>query len=461
VDTVIGWSGAEGWEGRPHPDDKHHAKMALCKKGIQKLWSELAPDCEHCYVWLDFGCINQDGSPCAELKQLDKIIQFCDCVFTPIVEDDDDIKKYHDKLHEGGETTKKLDADESAHEREDQQDAIAKHYHSKKWNGDEHAYLNRGWTRVEMFYASAIPFLTSGAGSGSGSGPEKTFEVSIKTSKFKAGLHSAVNHGRRPQFVYGTYQMKNHLPMRVLPPLLHSYFHRYNPMNGNLSVASDRSKITALVDELMPFLKFAVESYEGSLNSSKKKEGFGKCTYENGDVYEGEFVNDEKVGTGTYHYSDGCVYTGEWRGGKENGAGSFTYACGDVYTGGMLDGQFHGQGEIVSVRGRRLRGRFDHDKFIGGGGEGGGEGKGGGEVQALGVTGVPAASPSPSLSLSTLAPPRFERALSTGFFLRPDDEGAAAGFDCDLSCSSGGEEDGWRGGEEDFDARLSVASFGD
>ena len=413
MEITTGWAGAKGWDGRPHPDDMHHSKIALCKKGIKKLWQELAPQCGNCYIWLDFGCINQDKSPCAELKQLDKIIQVCDCVFTPIVEDEDDIKRHLDKKNANSH----MEADQVATPSEDLQDDIAKHYNSKKWNGDEHAYLNRGWTRVEMFYASAIPILSPD----NNSALENGLDIGNKISQFKAGLHTALSTGRRPQFVYGTYQMKHHLPMRVLPPLLHSYFHRYNPMNGNLSVASDRTKISALVDELMPYLKFAVESYDGDYNDSSKKEGYGKCTYKNGDIYEGEFLDDKRSGIGTYYYADGCSYKGDWKEDKENGVGVFTYACGDVYKGEMMNGHFHGYGEIISVRGRSLKGTFDHDKFV-----------------------------KDEVSNDEVFP-RFERVLSTSAFISNENM-SKIDFDCDLSCSSGGSD-------IDFDENLSCASF--
>lgn len=38
-------------------------KYKLCIKAIELTWKTLAPDFEKCYVWLDFGCINQDGDP--------------------------------------------------------------------------------------------------------------------------------------------------------------------------------------------------------------------------------------------------------------------------------------------------------------------------------------------------------------------------------------------------------------
>src|SRR5689334_17664564 len=88
-----GWYGAEGWDGRPHPDNANGDKYKLCIEGIQNVVDSLAKGMKECYVCLDFGCINQDGSPAGELKQLDKIVQCCDCIFTPI----------HDPDHESWE----------------------------------------------------------------------------------------------------------------------------------------------------------------------------------------------------------------------------------------------------------------------------------------------------------------------------------------------------------------------
>ena len=79
-----GWGGAEGWDGSPHPDNATHDKYKLCVNGIAKTIQLFAPGMEKCYVWLDFGCMDQDGNPAGELKQLDEIVRCCDCIFTPI-----------------------------------------------------------------------------------------------------------------------------------------------------------------------------------------------------------------------------------------------------------------------------------------------------------------------------------------------------------------------------------------
>ena len=77
--------GAEGWDGRPHPDNAQHEKFQLTVEGVEKAWQALAPRMTECYLWIDFSC---DADPCGEQNQLDKIVQACDCIFTPIVDHD-------------------------------------------------------------------------------------------------------------------------------------------------------------------------------------------------------------------------------------------------------------------------------------------------------------------------------------------------------------------------------------
>ena len=43
------------------------------------------------------------------------------------------------------------------------------------------------------------------------------------------------------------------------------------------------------------------------------KDGFGKFTYFNGDVYEGMFKNDKRNGWGVYRTKEGTKYEGEWK----------------------------------------------------------------------------------------------------------------------------------------------------
>jgi len=67
------------------------------------------------------------------------------------------------------------------------------------------------------------------------------------------------------------------------------------------------------------------ETYQGELikfNDKYIRKGYGIYHYENGDIYEGEWDNNEKSGVGEYIYSDGSVYRGEWLNDKKQGKGT-------------------------------------------------------------------------------------------------------------------------------------------
>lgn len=57
----------------------------LCAQGLNKIKQQL-PTLE-VYLWLDYGCMNLDNT--AIFDEFDRVMQWCDCIFTPIVEDTD------------------------------------------------------------------------------------------------------------------------------------------------------------------------------------------------------------------------------------------------------------------------------------------------------------------------------------------------------------------------------------
>jgi hypothetical protein len=61
--------------------------------------------------------------------------------------------------------------------------------------------------------------------------------------------------------------------------------------------------------------------------------GKGRLIHSDGDVYEGEWLNDKAHGKGTYIHMDGAKYTGEWREDKQHGFGVETWPDGARYEG--------------------------------------------------------------------------------------------------------------------------------
>jgi len=344
-----GWPGAEGYDGSPHPDNVSHDKYRLCLNGIERIHKYMAPQMEKCYVWLDFGCINQSRNPALELKQLDKIVALSDCMFTPIV--DNTIWDY-----------KSTSAGPFAD------------YQAAAWKAEKFGYLNRGWCRTEMLYASNIPLSEI---------------AQRKCSKFANGLRVSYQNNRRPHYLFGTREDRLIINPTQLPPLQNSFFTEYHPSKGTVTVESDVQKIEQLVNELLPHMTFAKEAYVGdyemfpmtesdslkqmetsdsvegtsaATGTRKMRHGRGTMEFENGEVYSGEWQHDKQHGEGMHTYADGGVYTGHWVSGEKCGEGRFDFADGSYYSGGWERNVRSGVGTIAYADGGRYDGEWLNNK---------------------------------------------------------------------------------------------------
>jgi molybdopterin converting factor small subunit len=212
-----GWAGAQGYDGRPHPDNPFGGKYALCIDGIEQIMKIQAPGFERCYIWADYSCIDQDRDPAGELKQLDKIVGACDCLFTPIYDENHSLWT----MTTTGDNAYEFDK-------------------SPGWRGNAFSYLSRGWCRMEMFYGTNIPFAQ---------------DSKQRKQKMRRGLLQYRSSGRRPHFMYGSKLNAERSEPLLLPPFEKSYLEEYHPVNGNLSVASDKEKIIQLVRELEEYIQ--------------------------------------------------------------------------------------------------------------------------------------------------------------------------------------------------------------
>ena len=75
------------------------------------------------------------------------------------------------------------------------------------------------------------------------------------------------------------------------------------------------------------------------------KHGMGTLTWDDGDMYIGEFENDEKT-RGTFNWKGGDSYTGEWKNSLMHGYGTYTYRNGRKYEGQWDGGYKEGFGML-------------------------------------------------------------------------------------------------------------------
>ena len=71
--------------------------------------------------------------------------------------------------------------------------------------------------------------------------------------------------------------------------------------------------------------------YVGELENGNH--GKGSITYENGEIYEGEWKEGLKEGLGSLTSPNGSKYEGEWKNDKMEGQGNYTWPNGKKYEG--------------------------------------------------------------------------------------------------------------------------------
>ena len=126
----------EDYDLLPHPDTKKAIKYRLCCEGISRLWKKLAPGMKYCYVWIDFGCLNQSLDPVKELERLERVMEYADCMFTPLC----------GPRREGSSSQKAPSSSPSSpvNSRRTSTSSSPKTYDASSWNGDTGGYINRG-----------------------------------------------------------------------------------------------------------------------------------------------------------------------------------------------------------------------------------------------------------------------------------------------------------------------------
>eukprot|EP00122_Pirum_gemmata_P017382 Pgem_evm1s16273 len=82
--------------------------------------------------------------------------------------------------------------------------------------------------------------------------------------------------------------------------------------------------------------------YVGETNDDGEPHGQGKVDWEDdGESYEGHWVNGNQEGQGTKIWPDGSTYVGEWVNNRRQGKGSYEWAAGDKYDGDWFEDKRH------------------------------------------------------------------------------------------------------------------------
>jgi hypothetical protein len=108
--------------------------------------------------------------------------------------------------------------------------------------------------------------------------------------------------------------------------------------------------------------------YCGSVNNLNEKDGFGEMKYNTGNVYKGDFCNNQRHGYGHFKQvkrlsmsggRSACgIYEGQWKNDKKSGYGSYRFSDGALYKGNFHKGSMHGRGTMTEMGGVIYEGKW-------------------------------------------------------------------------------------------------------
>ena len=88
----------------------------------------------------------------------------------------------------------------------------------------------------------------------------------------------------------------------------------------------------------------------------------GVAVWDEGEIYEGEFINSVKEGVGFYRWADGTTYMGQFQKNKITGYGRMNFSNGNVYEGEFNEGYLSGWGKFIWEDGKYYIGNYLKDK---------------------------------------------------------------------------------------------------
>jgi hypothetical protein len=268
----------EGYKAYPRPDTELNEQYKLCVAGIESLLLSNKVALKKCYLWIDYGCLNQrdpellkeaDGTTkkVNRLQEIDRrlgqIMYYCDCMFTPDT------------------TLAELVRTNSLNDRK------------KIENSGHSGYLNRGWCSLEMFHATFIPLSKASQ---------------VKQQFVSRALDHAFDLKRRPHFVYGAKEMTHEKAPLIVPAMQRSSIKTQDPVLGYYTHEEDVKVVKVLMHELAyHYMKPVKLGYQGNTDAKGLRHGHGRYVFPSGGVYEGGYQTGLKHGFGRFEMASGDV----------------------------------------------------------------------------------------------------------------------------------------------------------
>ena len=100
------------------------------------------------------------------------------------------------------------------------------------------------------------------------------------------------------------------------------------------------------------------------IRHNPRKKGYATVKFDNGDKYEGYWIDYKKHGKGVYRWNEGHIYSGEWMSDKRSGYGEMIWANKKEYRGTWRNDKLCGKGIMRCPDGVKKGGIWKNNKLI-------------------------------------------------------------------------------------------------
>ena len=114
----------------------------------------------------------------------------------------------------------------------------------------------------------------------------------------------------------------------------------------NLNLGSFIGQVLDCLDNSRRNIEVRGPNFYIGMISLSLKHGKGTGFYNDGGLYEGDWVNDSREGKGTMYYSNGNIYIGDWKNDRREGNGIFYFCKGGSYNGEFRNDIIDGFGRL-------------------------------------------------------------------------------------------------------------------
>jgi hypothetical protein len=376
------------------PDNLQNEKFSLCQEGVRILWQILAKDLS-CYLWIDCCCTNVLDRE-TPIDNIEEIIELSDVLFTPIpAQETIPLTPYGIDL--------------------------LVDYPLKLWNLSKYAYTNRDICRWEMYLGSSLPLSSHSSlkiplfhaglpqmiqlkkrmhflyDSNMRRQSYLPFSLPITSKSFQSLLPKVCYSNRTLAVASSAYFLseKQQTARTLLQKQSQSQCESDGNANGNgnglrtsessednsvpvfFSNTANANEITAagggagrgggrsqpikMMNRPLPLLA-ALHTVTGDQDHDDSNReyisGYHIRLLENGDQYEGEWMDGKLHGKGKLITSIGAVITGTWSHDLLSGIGRYVSPLDEVYEGQWLNNHWHGEGQFQAYNGDVYRGEF-------------------------------------------------------------------------------------------------------